>query len=60
MQRRKTLLNALTNGNIFKNKQEAIEIFKKMQINQNVRAEELTIEQFAEFAKQIENKNKQI
>lgn len=50
MQRRKTLLNALTNGNIFTNKQEAVEIFEKLNINLNVRAEELTIEQFAELA----------
>ena len=50
MQRRKTLLNALTNGNVFNNKQEALEIFQKLNINQNARAEELTLEQFAELA----------
>jgi len=53
MQRRKTLLNALTNGNIIKNKQEAAEIFNKLSISQNARAEELTIEQFAELANYI-------
>ena len=50
MQRRKTLLNALTNGNIFTNKQEAVERLEKLNINLNARAEELTLEQFAEIA----------
>lgn len=56
MQRRKTLLNALTNGNVFNNKQEAIEVFNDLNINQNARAEELTLEQFAELANNIINK----
>ena len=56
MQRRKTLSNALTNGKIIKNKQEAAEIFNKLSISQNARAEELTIEQFAELANYITNK----
>ena len=56
MQSRKTLLNSLTNGNIFSNKQEAIEIFNKLNINQNARAEELTLEQFAELTNHITNK----
>lgn len=56
MQRRKTLLNALTNGNIFKNKQEALETFEKLNINPTARAEELTINQFAELANYLENK----
>ena len=55
MQRRKTLLNALTNGNIIKGKQEAIELFEKLNINQNARAEELTIEKFAEIANYLTN-----
>lgn len=56
MQRRKTLINALTNGNIINNKQEATEIFSTLKINQNARAEELTIQQFAELANYITNK----
>ena len=56
MQRRKTLLNALTNGNIIKNKQEAAEIFNKLSISQNARAEELPIEQFANLANYITDK----
>ena len=56
MQRRKTLLNALTNGNIFSNKQEAIKAFNDLSINQNARAEELTLEKFAELANNLTNK----
>lgn len=57
MQRRKTLLNSLTNGQIFSNKQQAIEAFERLKINQNARAEELTLEKFAEIADYIiENK----
>lgn len=56
MQRRKTLINALTNGNIIKNKQEATEIFNNLKINQNARAEELTLQQFAELSNYITNK----
>ena len=56
MQRRKTLINALTNGNIINNKQEATEIFSNLKINQNARAEELTLQQFAGLANYITNK----
>ena len=56
MQRRKTLINALSNGNIFSNKQEAIEAFEKLNIKQTARAEELSLEQFAELANYIEKK----
>ena len=50
MQKRKTLLNSLTNNKIFNNKQQGIEILKKLQINENVRPEELTLEQFSEIS----------
>ena len=56
MQRRKTLLNALTNGSILKNKNEAAEMFDKLNISSNARAEELTIDQFAEITNYIINK----
>ena len=58
MQRRKTLLNALTNGNIFNNKKDGIEAFKNLNISQNVRAEELTLKQFAELTDYLINKEK--
>ena len=53
MQRRKTLLNALTNTKVFLNKQEGIEILKKLNLDENVRAENLTIDDFANIAKLI-------
>lgn len=53
MQRRKTLLNALTNTKVFLNKQEGIEILNKLGLNENIRAEELKLEDFARIAEQI-------
>ena len=50
MQKRKTLLNSLTNNKIFNNKQQGIEILNSLQMNENVRPEELTLEQFAEIS----------
>ena len=46
MQKRKTLLNSLTNNKIFENKNQGIELLKSLQINENIRPEELTLEQF--------------
>ena len=53
MQRRKTLLNALTNTKVFLNKEEGLEILKKLNLDENVRAESLTIEDFANIAQSI-------
>ena len=53
MQRRKTLLNALTNTKVFMSKQEGIEIFKKLNLDENIRAENLSIQDFANIAKLI-------
>lgn len=50
MQKRKTLLNSLTNNKIFNSKQQGIEILSSLQINENIRPEELTLEQFAEIS----------
>lgn len=47
MQRRKTLLNALTNVKLFKSKEEGIEILNKLNLREDVRAENLTIQDFA-------------
>ena len=46
MQKRKTLLNSLTNNGVFENKQKGIEILNSLGIKENVRPEELTLEQF--------------
>ena len=53
MQRRKTLLNALTNTKVFINKNEGLNILKKLNLNENIRAEELSIQDFANIAKAI-------
>lgn len=58
MQRRKTLLNALTNTQIFANKNEGLEILNELKLNENVRAENLTIQDFANIAQIINKKNK--
>ena len=50
MQRRKTLLNGLTNAKIFKNKEEGIKVLKELGISENIRAEKLTLEQFAQLS----------
>ena len=53
MQRRKTLLNALTNTKVFLNKEEGIQILKELNLDENVRAEKLSIQEFANIAKII-------
>ena len=50
MQKRKTLLNSLTNNKIFENKNQGIELLKSLQINENIRPEELTLEQFKKIS----------
>ena len=50
MQKRKTLINSLTNNKILTNKQQGIEILKTLQINENIRPEELTLEQFEKIS----------
>ena len=47
MQRRKTLLNALVNTGVFKSKEEATKILRKLNLREDIRAEKLTIEDFA-------------
>ncbi len=53
MQRRKTLLNALTNTKVFMSKEEGIEILKELNLDENIRAEKLTIEDFAQITNKI-------
>ena len=50
MQKRKTLLNSLTNNKIFYNKQQGIEILNALGIDENIRPEALTLEQFAKIS----------
>lgn len=56
MQRRKTLLNALTNTKVFINKEEGLNILKKLNLNENIRAEELSLQDFANIAQEITGK----
>lgn len=53
MQRRKTLLNALTNAQVFSSKQEGENILKQICLEPNVRAENLTIQNYADIAEII-------
>ena len=57
MQKRKTLLNSLTNSKIFENKQVGKEILEKLALDENIRAEELSIENFAELTNLLVEKN---
>lgn len=49
-QRRKTLLNSLVNTKILNNKQQGINMLNSLNMNENIRPEELTIEQFKEIS----------
>ena len=49
MQRRKTLVNALSNMDIFKSKEEIVKVLEDLNINTKVRGEALTIEQYAQI-----------
>ena len=50
MQKRKTLLNTLTNGNILNSKKEVEEMLKTLGIEPNIRAEKLSIQDFAKIS----------
>ena len=53
MQRRKTLLNSLNNSNIFKTKEDGIKILKDVGLEENIRAEKLALQDFANIANKI-------
>ena len=52
MQRRKTLLNALSNAKII-SKEEGIKLFEELEFDINVRAEKLNLEDFAKLSDKI-------
>lgn len=58
MQRRKTLSNALLNNNIMKNKDDMKKMWTELGMDENVRGESLTLEQFGKITDYIENINK--
>jgi 16S rRNA (adenine1518-N6/adenine1519-N6)-dimethyltransferase len=53
MQRRKTLLNVLTNTKVFENKEQGIEILNDLKLDINIRPEKLTLEDFANITKKL-------
>ena len=54
MQRRKTLLNGLSNSGIIKDKESLKKILQKLGLSVDIRGEKLTIEQFAELSNLID------
>ena len=52
LQRRKTLLNSLTNNGI-SNKEELTQLLSKLNIDEKIRSEKLTIDQFAELSNNL-------
>lgn len=49
MQRRKTLINALTNNKVFKDKEEGKKILEELNLPENIRPEKLTLQDFADI-----------
>lgn len=54
MQRRKTLVNALEKSGLFKNKLEIIQILNELNINEKIRGEKLTLNQYAQISNKLE------
>lgn len=57
MQRRKTLLNALSNAKIFASKEAGAKILKELGIAENIRPEKLTLQNYADITNKICNKS---
>lgn len=55
LQKRKTLVNALNNSKLFNNKTEILEMLDSLNIDQNIRGEKLSIEEYAAITEYIEN-----
>ena len=53
LQKRKTLVNALVNGGLFENKENAEKCLKDLNIDPRIRGEKLTLEQYYEISKKI-------
>ena len=56
MQRRKTLINALVNGGMFKNKEDAKAVFEEIGLDLNARGENLRMEDFKNLCDKISEK----
>ena len=57
MQRRKTLVNALVNTGVFTSKEEGIKVLKTLNLREDIRAENLTIEDFGRICNIFCSKN---
>ena len=55
MQKRKTLLNGLTNNGLFGTKEEIEQILLTLNINPQIRAEKLRLNEFASMADKFDN-----
>ena len=55
MQKRKTLLNSLTNGNLLSNKKDIENMLIELNIDLKVRPEKLTLEKFAKISDYVYN-----
>ena len=53
LQRRKTLLNSLTNSKVFLNKDEGIKILNKLNLPEDIRPEKLTLQDFADITNEF-------
>ena len=58
LQRRKTLLNALTNSKIFSSKDEGIKMLQNLNFDINVRGEKLSLDDFANLTNELMNCSK--
>lgn len=57
MQRRKTLVNALEKSSLFENKNQIVSVLQKLNMNEKIRGEALTMEQFAQIANALARKD---
>lgn len=57
MQRRKTLMNSLINGGVLKDKEQARVMFDELNLEPNVRGENLSMQDFAKICEFIKNAN---
>lgn len=56
MQRRKTFANAIENSGIFKNKEEIFNILNELNINEKIRGEAISLDQFAQITNLVKKK----
>lgn len=60
MQKRKTLLNSLTNGKILKSKSEVEKMLNDLSLDTKIRPEKLSLEKFAKISDYVYNKGESI